>query len=107
MWGQPPAKEVLGVDCLGRDVNPPVPVGDFASHVVTAIAATESLAVAVVEGPASTVEVCAACREGGALLLCDTCPLAFHGACIPVPVDPDALPEVGRFRLVWGGEGRR
>lgn len=37
-------------------------------------------------------EICEACEEGGELLLCDTCSLAFHLHCLSPPLEEP--PEV-------------
>lgn len=48
---------------------------------------------AVTDGKESSVDTCIACSEGGSLLLCDTCPNAFHYDCLPDCIEIDALPE--------------
>lgn len=60
---------------------------------VVNIATSDMHTFAVVHGKESSVETCVACAEGGSLLLCDTCPNAFHYDCLPDCIEIDALPE--------------
>lgn len=47
--------------------------------------------VAVQTWPDFHQEICEVCEEGGELLLCDTCSLAFHLHCLSPPLEEPPL----------------
>ena len=96
VWGQALFKECfgLGSTIAGTGmIHAPRLVSGLTNRKVVNITTSDTFVVAVVDPKASNSDVCTACREGGALLLCDTCPSAFHYDCLPDCIEPDDLPE--------------
>eukprot|EP00729_Bicosta_minor_P002669 gene2669-34000_t len=96
VWGQAMFKECygLGSTIAGTSmIHSPRLIPGLHNRKVVNITASDTFVVAVVDPKASNSDVCSACREGGALLLCDTCPNAFHYDCLPDCIEPDDLPE--------------
>jgi hypothetical protein len=61
--------------------------------------------IAAASGKESNFDLCIACGEGGALLLCDSCPAAYHLDCLPEPLQDSQLPEgewyCSRCNAIW------
>ena len=53
-------------------------------------------------------DFCYMCKDGGELLCCDICPLAYHLGCLvpPMEVIPDGEWSCPRCEVREGGEGR-
>lgn len=93
-WGQARRVEMIG---MGPDaslsVQEPQLLKSLKSKHVVGMAASDRFCVTIVDGRKSSSESCDACDEGGALLLCDTCPSAFHYDCLPECIEVADLPE--------------
>ena len=93
VWGQAMNKECFG---LGNNTNnlihTPAKVSGLNNCKVVNISASDLHTVCVCDGKASSSEMCHACTEGGSLIMCDTCPLAFHYDCLPECTEPEDLP---------------
>ena len=80
----PPARETLGVPTLAvRDAQTPHLLQEIAKYQVMHVAAHEGVVVAVVDGSSASAMDCRACHgRNGTLEKCNTCPAAFHPACL-------------------------
>jgi alpha-tubulin suppressor-like RCC1 family protein/superfamily II DNA or RNA helicase len=94
VWGQAFHKECYGLGGAAANLlHSPVLIPVLSNRKVVNIVASDTLTIAVVDPKSSSTDTCSACRDGGALLMCDTCPCAFHYNCLPQCIEPSELPE--------------
>jgi alpha-tubulin suppressor-like RCC1 family protein len=94
VWGQSPHKECFGVGSNPTNLqHSPVLVPALSSKKIVNLAVSDVHVVAVADARESTSELCTSCGDGGSLLLCDTCPAAFHYDCLSECIEADTIPE--------------
>ena len=93
VWGQAMNKECFGLGPHTNNlIHSPAKVVGLSNCKVVNIASGDLHTVCICDGKTSSSETCHACGDGGSLIMCDTCPLAFHYDCLPECIAPEDLP---------------